>query len=148
MEARPRATFDAPVLFTNERDVLFQDIDAAGIVFFARLFDYCHDAFFAFLGSRGLSMAKVMKDGVWGSPLVHAEADYAAPLRFGDRVRVEITRVDLGNTSMRVASRVVDSRGKIACSAILVHVFVDRTTGRPCEVPAEARDALKDCATV
>ena len=135
-------------LFTCERDVLFQDIDAAGIVFFARLFDYCHDAFFAFLGSRGLSMAKVMQDGVWGSPLAHAEADYAAPLRFGDRVRVEIVGVDLGNTSMRVTSRVVDFAGKQACSAILVHVFVDRATGRPCSVPADVREALKDCAKV
>lgn len=139
---------DSPVLFTCERDVLFQEIDAAGIVFFARLFDYCHDAFFAFLKSRGLSMAKVMEDGIWGSPLAHAEADYAAPLRFGDRVRVEIVGVDLGNTSMRVASRVVDSTGKIACSAILVHVFVDRATGRPCTIPAEVREALKDSAKV
>lgn len=136
-----------PALFSCERDVLFQDIDAAGIVFFARLFDYCHDAFFAFLTARGLSMSKVMTDGVWGSPLAHAEADYAAPLRFGDHVRVEITSVDLGKTSMRVSSRVVESSGKIACSAILVHVFVNRATGRPCEVPDEARDALKDCAT-
>lgn len=142
------AVIDATALFTCERDVLFQDIDAAGIVFFARLFDYCHDAFFAFLGSRGLSMAKVMRDGVWGSPLAHAEADYAAPLRFGDRVRVEIVGVELRTTSMRVTSRVVDSTGKIACSAILVHVFVDRATGRPCNVPADAREALKDCARV
>ncbi|MGH7285567.1 MAG: acyl-CoA thioesterase [Polyangiaceae bacterium] len=134
-------------LFSAERAVLFQDIDAAGIVFYARIFDYCHDAFFAFLAARGLSMPKVVSEGVWGSPIVHAEANYLSPLRFGDRMRVQIMSVQLGGASMRVTSRIVDFSGNVACSVSLVHAFVDCKTVKARPVPAEVRDALEDWAT-
>ncbi len=140
-------TTGTPAIFSCERDVLFQDIDAAGIVFFARLFDYCHDAFLVFFKARGFSLAKILAEKSWGLPLAHAEADYAMPLRFGDRVRVEITAVDFGEKSMRVASRIVDSSEKQACSVVLVHVFVELGSVRSRKVPDDVRDALKDCAT-
>jgi YbgC/YbaW family acyl-CoA thioester hydrolase len=130
-----------------DRAVAFQDVDAAGIVFFVRFFEYCHDALFAFLGSRGISMPEILASGRWGAPLAHVEADYTMPLRFGDRFTVGITNVTIGGSSMRVDYRVTSARDKSVCSAHMVHVFIDRTSMRPCPAPQSVRDALKGCAT-
>ncbi len=134
-------------IFTADRSVAFQDVDAAGLVFFVRFFEYCHDVLFAFLASRGISMPEVLASGTWGAPLAHVEADYTIPLRFGDRFTVAITKVAIGGSSMRVDYRVSNARDKSACRAHMVHVFIDRTTMRPCPAPDDVRDALKACAT-
>lgn len=67
--------------------VRFQDVDAAGVVFFARYFDLVHDAYAAFLESRGHPLASMFATPAWILPLRHAEADYLRPLRLGDRRR-------------------------------------------------------------
>jgi 1,4-dihydroxy-2-naphthoyl-CoA hydrolase len=134
-------------IFTADRSVAFQDVDAAGIVFFVRFFEYCHDVLFAFLGSRGIAMPDVLAKGTWGAPLAHVEADYMIPLRFGDRFTVAITKVTIGSSSMRVDYRVSNARDKSVCSAHMVHVFIDRRSMRPCAAPQDVREALKGCAT-
>jgi 1,4-dihydroxy-2-naphthoyl-CoA hydrolase len=134
-------------IFTADRGVAFQDVDAAGLVFFVRFFEYCHDVLFAFLGSRGIAMPEILASGKWAAPLAHVEADYTIPLRFGDRFTVAIIKVTIGGSSMRVDYRVSNARDKSVCTLHMVHVFIDRTSMRPCPAPENVREALKDCAT-
>src|SRR5512145_2250396 len=75
-----------PESFAVERDVRFQDVDAAGIVFYPRVLEYFSDAFVAFLTANGTRLAEVLRERRWGAPLRHAEADYFKPLRYGDRI--------------------------------------------------------------
>jgi 1,4-dihydroxy-2-naphthoyl-CoA hydrolase len=130
--------------FSHPMVVPFQDIDAAGIVFFARIFDYFHDAFVACMSARGLSLPDVIARGDWGAPLAHAEADYSRPLRFGDRVRAEIVRAEFGETSMTLHHQLVsdDAARLILATGRTVHVFIDRTSFRPRPVPDAARAAF------
>ena len=149
MEHRNRLTHpivDQPI-FSVDRSVAFQDVDAAGLVFFVRFFEYCHDTFFAFMASRGISMPEVLARGTWGCPVAHAEADYAIPLRFGDRFTVEITELTFGTTSLRASYRVTNPRDMNVCTANIVHVFIDRHTLRPQPPPEAVREALKTSAT-
>ncbi|MCC6645249.1 MAG: acyl-CoA thioesterase [Polyangiaceae bacterium] len=121
--------------------VRFQDVDAAGIVFFARVFDLFHDAFVASLREGGVRLEEVLRAGEWGAPLVHAEADYARPLAFGDALEIEVALAAVGDTSITV--RYVARRGADACARGLTkHVFIDRATRRPRAVPAEVVAAL------
>jgi YbgC/YbaW family acyl-CoA thioester hydrolase len=128
-------------LFRQHRQVRFQDIDAAGILFFARVFEYFHDAFAALLAARGVDLPKVIREESWGAPLGHAEADFKAPMRFGDAVTVEVERGEVGTTSLTVLFRIVAAAdpSKVLCTGKAVHVFVDRETFRSVPVPAEMR---------
>ena len=130
-------------LFSLPMIVPFQDIDAAGIVFFARVFDYFHNAFVAHLDDRGVSLPAVIAGGEWGAPLAHAEADYKFPLRFGDRVRAEIVRGEVGETSVTIHHQIVSGTAPVRVHAVgkTVHVVIDRKTFRPRPVPVELRDA-------
>ena len=79
--------------------VRFDEVDAAGIAYFARFFTWCHDAMEAMLapldgGYVGLVAARRL-----GLPAVHVEADFAAPLRFGEPVRIATTVERLGTSS-------------------------------------------------
>jgi YbgC/YbaW family acyl-CoA thioester hydrolase len=124
-------------LFEHRREVRFQDVDAAGILFFARAFEYFHDAYFALLALRGLDMPRILREGVWVAPIGHAEADFKAPMRFGETVVVEIERADIGRTSLTVHYRVTGECERLYCTGKTVSVFIDRA--RPCEVPREIR---------
>jgi 1,4-dihydroxy-2-naphthoyl-CoA hydrolase len=128
-------------LYTDRRVVAFQEVDAAGIVFYARVFDYFHDAYVAFLRERGAPLEAALRDGSWVAPLTHAEASYRRPLRFGDEVRVSVVAIDVEETEYRVRYTIEADAG-VACEGETVHVSVDPETFRRCPVPEVLRRAL------
>ena len=129
------------VLHEERREVRFQDVDAAGIVFYARAFDFFHDAYVSFLRARGAPLEEAVRDRSWVAPLRHAEADYLRPLRFGDRIRVAIVNVALEETEYTVAYR-IDVDGEPACAGRTRHVAVDPETFKRTRVPDPLRRAL------
>ncbi len=129
-------------LHTERWVVAFQDVDAAGIVFYARVFDYFHDVYVGFLRSRGSPLEAALRDRTWVAPLRHAEADYRRPLRFGDAIEVSIVGVEVSETEFSVRYR-IEAAGGVACEGRTVHVSVDPETFRRNEIPAALRHALE-----
>jgi len=82
-----------------ERPVKFEDVDAANIVFFARFFNYGHEAMESLLGELEGGYVKLVLVRKIGMPAVHCEADFVAPLRFGDVARIEVTVPRIGHRS-------------------------------------------------
>lgn len=72
--------------------IYYEDTDCGGVVYYANYLRYCERARTEFLESRGLSMKKLMGEGIY---FVVAEAGlkYTAPGRYGDILSVE-TSVD------------------------------------------------------
>jgi len=87
---------------TYERAVRFEDVDAARLVFFARYFGYCHEALEALFAPMEGGYARVVLVRGIGFPSVHVEADYMAPLRYGDGVRIATYVLHVGRTSCRL----------------------------------------------
>ena len=82
-----------------ERPIRFEDVDAARIVFFARFFNYGHEAMESlFDGIEGGYVNLTMERHI-GMPAVHVEADFKAPFRFGDVARIEVTVPHIGTKS-------------------------------------------------
>ena len=135
----------APPLFVMARAVRFQDVDAAGTVFFPRVLEYFSDAYLAFLDARGIDLPGDLARGEGRAPLAHAEADYLAPLHFGSAIAVEIVGARLGGTSFTLGYRITarhDEGRTLYAVGQTVHVFVDGQTFKPCAIPAEFRGAL------
>jgi 1,4-dihydroxy-2-naphthoyl-CoA hydrolase len=128
-------------IYTESRTVAFQDVDAAGIVFYARVFDYFHDAYVSFLRARGVPLETALRDGSWVAPLRRAEADYRRPLRFGAAITVALVRLELEETEYRIGYR-IDTADGVACEGETVHVSVDPATFRRAPIPAFLRRAL------
>jgi len=133
----------AEALFSEARAVRFQDVDAAGIVFFPRVLEYMSDVYVAFLSARGVHLPRAIESGSYVIPLVHAEADYHAPMRFGDPVRVEVVALDLGRSSYQVGYRIRHEDGRMAAVGQTAHVCVGLPGWKPISIPEELRAALE-----
>lgn len=134
--SRPRA-------FVERREIRFQDIDAAGIIFYPRVLEMFHDTYAALLASAGSPLRQVMQSDTWIAPVRHAEADYFKPLRLGDVVDVEIARAHVSETETTLGYRVARSEGgEVCCVGQVVHTFVDRAAFKRIAIPARVREAL------
>jgi 1,4-dihydroxy-2-naphthoyl-CoA hydrolase len=127
--------------------VRFQDVDAAGIVFFPRIFEYFNDAFLEFLEQGGQAAHQALREQTCGLPLRHAEADFLSPLRFGDRIEVALVDAQVEATQVAVAFRIrMLPDGAVAAVGRTLHVCVDLASFKRTEIPAELRAVLERLA--
>jgi 1,4-dihydroxy-2-naphthoyl-CoA hydrolase len=132
--------------FVRERSIRFQDVDAAGIIFFPRALELCHDLYVEFLADAGQPL-HVALTGPWIAPIRHAEADYLKPLRFGDRFEVAIVAAHLGPsvppTEVTLGFRLACLPGREPAIIVqTVHTFVTRERFERTPVPEELVAAL------
>lgn len=121
-------------MFTYERAVRFEEVDAAGIVFFARFFNYCHEAMEALLSPVDGAYAGLIVDRRIGLPAVRVEAEFRTPLRFGDTARIEVTVAHIGTKSCEFCYRFTRASDG-AVIATVRHVVVVCELGAITSVP-------------
>ncbi len=81
--------------------VRFDDVDFARIVYYPRLFVYCHRVFEDFFGNEaGISYSDILQKRRIGFPVVSAKADFKSPLHFGDTCRIVMETIHLGRRSL------------------------------------------------
>lgn len=130
--------------FEHRHTVRFHEIDRAGIVYFARVFEYCHVAYEEMATQAlGTSLEEFFATSPWAMPLAHAEADYQRPLRLGDRVVVQLRVARVGRRSVTYAYRLVDENDELRATAKLVHVFVNMADFQSMDAPAGFLEGLE-----
>jgi 4-hydroxybenzoyl-CoA thioesterase len=127
-----------------ERPVRFDEVDPAGLVFFARYMNFAHEAvenFFAELpgGYPALILGRKV-----GLPIVHLEADFRAPLRYGDELRVETSCEKVGRTSATLRHRIMRRSDRTACAELRqVVATISLETAKSCPMPDDVRRVLE-----
>ena len=126
----------------QKQQVRFNEVDAAGIVFYPRFFDYFHMAFESFFGACTDAPYHVwIKERRIGWPAVHLESDFLAPLRYGDAFDVCLGFPKVGRSSFVTSYEV--RRGEVLCAtAELTAVTTDLDRMVSVEMPAVVRQAL------
>lgn len=76
--------------FKATRRIEFSETDMAGIVHYSNFFRYMETAEHGFFRALGFSVVMDHFDPPVGWPRVHAECDYAHPLRFEDEVEIHL----------------------------------------------------------
>jgi len=131
--------------FTSESIVRLYDTDAAGYHFYGSQFRFAHEALENFFEHIGLPTAKIIREREILFPVVHAEADYRAPLAVGDRLTVRVVVRALGDRSFSVGYRFFLADGREAGSVLTVHAAVNAASGASCPLPEEVRTAFGKC---
>lgn len=103
------------------RTIRVADTDATGVLYFARLHQFGLEAFEEFLIQHGYSLQKMIEQGEPLLPIVHAEADYFAPLKVGDVVKLTLSFPHIGTSSFTHASEVFKGKEKVGAVSI-IHV--------------------------
>ena len=127
-----------------ERPVRFDEVDAAGIVFFGRFFSYCHEAMERFFDGVNGGYVGLITQRKIGFPAVHVDAAWKAPLRYGETARIEVSTTHVGTTSFTLrytVTRVVDD----AAIATIDNVTVatDLATMTKVALPTDCRALLE-----
>jgi YbgC/YbaW family acyl-CoA thioester hydrolase len=122
--------------------VRFHEVDSAGIVFFARIFEYHHDAYEAWIRSIGWPLDPSIWERGYGLPLVHAEADFSAPIRLGQEVRIHLRPTSVGTKSMTVRSELRSAGGELFAIVTTIHCCVDPNVEKPVPLPEDLRKAI------
>ena len=141
---REELKLSRPQAYVDRRAIRFQDIDAAGIIFYPRVLEMFHDTYGSFLAFAGSPLPEVLQAAKWLAPVRHAEADYFKPLRFGDPVTVEICRAHLSETEATLGYRIArQDGGEVCVVGQVVHTFVERATFKRTPIPEGVRRALE-----
>ncbi len=83
------------------RTIDFHETDAAGFVHFSKFFNFMEEAEHAFLQSLEIPVFEKGEDGGWaGWPHIHTACEYKSPLRFQDRIEIEIQVNKIGTKSI------------------------------------------------
>jgi 1,4-dihydroxy-2-naphthoyl-CoA hydrolase len=137
----------ASPLYTEQRPVRFQDVDAAGTIFYPRLLEYFSDAYLGLLAAGSVDLSGRIAHGSFRAPIVHAEADFLAPLRFRDAVTVEVAGARVGERSFTLGFRVLRQDGALAAVGQVVYVAIDPATFKSIRLPNDLRDKLVGAAS-
>ncbi len=105
--------------------VYYEDTDCGGVVYYANYLKYFERARTEYLESRGWSVASLMEQGTV-FVVVHVEADYRSPARYGETLVIETVVSDM-----------------TAASFTFAHVVKDKASGRVV-VEGSARLAVTD----
>lgn len=130
--------------YVQRINVRFEDVDYARIVYYPRLFSYCHWVFEDFFGRElGIPYAEVLTKRRVGFPVVSAKADFRSPLRFGDVCRAEMEAVKIGSRSVTTRYRLYQGDSDLLCAEIeVVAACIDMDAFRAVDLPAFVREAF------
>lgn len=130
-------------MITIERPIHFEEVDAAGIVFFGRYMEFAHEAMEALFSTLNGGYARLILERKMGFPAVQVNTSFSAPVRFGDVLRIETTTARLGNRSATLRYRMFRTSDNVL-AAELEHTFVmtNLTTMTSCDMPSDVRSIL------
>jgi YbgC/YbaW family acyl-CoA thioester hydrolase len=129
---------DAP-LHRHACEIAFADTDASGWMHFPNIFRFVEAAEHAFLRSRGVL---VFDHAQGGWPRVNVTCDYQRPLRFGEKIEVQLGIARVGASSVAWVFEVINAAGEIAAKGGMITVRID-AHGNPEEIPVHERAALQ-----
>ncbi len=123
------------VMFTYHTKVRLKDTDATGVLYFSEQFKMALEAFEEFLFCQGFSLRELL-DTSYLMPIVHAEADFIAPLRVGDPLEITVQVGKIGTSSIALQYAFFDPNRSISVGRVeIVHVVIDREKGVSVPIP-------------
>jgi len=123
--------------------VRFHDVDHAGIIFFAKIYEYCHVAYEEFVESvLGLGPRDFFEARKLGAPLVATSSEHFHPLFHGDHMRIHCFVRSMGRTSVTMGYRVENQDGVLCANVTCKHAFVTRDPFKSVPIPDELRARL------
>jgi YbgC/YbaW family acyl-CoA thioester hydrolase len=131
-------------MFDYEMRVRLQHTDAAGVVFFSEQFALAHAAYEAYLASQQLPLEQFIDEGEVHLPIIHADADFQAPLRLGDRLHLQLRSDRVGDSSFALATRIIRADdGTVTSEITTVHVAVDSEAREKVALPDRLRAVIE-----
>ncbi|RME93785.1 MAG: acyl-CoA thioesterase [Candidatus Hydrogenedentota bacterium] len=120
-------------IFKTKKIVRLSHTDAAGVLYFSRIFDLMHEAYEDLLLEKGISISELLKHDLYTFPIVSAHADYKRPIVVGDDLTFQLAP-KARSTSFEIAYHIF-RKTELVAEAHTVHVCLSKLTRRPVPIP-------------
>lgn len=128
--------------FSEHIVVRLAHTDAAGVIFYPKLFEIEQELFERWLELGGFSVRAMLDGRLNPTPIVHCDADYLRPVRTGDRLTARLMGVEIGRSGYTfVWNFLLD--GEVALRAKVKRVAIDLEAGASTELPEAFRAWLE-----
>ena len=129
-------------MFTTKYKISFGETDPGGILFFAELFKITHIVYERFLESFK-TKRNYFLDDEHIIPIVHTEADFVSPLKFGDEVMCSVAVKHIGNSSFSLEYQ-FKKNDKTMATSKTTHVIVGRSDFMKTKIPKDLLSRLSE----
>ena len=129
------------LVFNTKYKITFSETDPGGIVFFAEFFKIAHITYERFFDSLDLDRNYFL-DEKFIIPIVHSNADYVSPVKFGDELNCELMVGEIGKTSFELKYTLYN-KDQIATKILTKHVVVLKNEFKKSSIPTNLLEALK-----
>ena len=109
------------------RTVYLADTDAAGVVYFARAMEMCHEAYEEWLTSIGISLQQLLEEKKLALPIVHGEIDFFRPIFCGDKLQIKLQSKPVNETEFTITYKIyrLNAGEKPIVTATTNHVCIN-----------------------
>ncbi|NWF49462.1 MAG: acyl-CoA thioesterase [Ignavibacteriaceae bacterium] len=128
-------------MLTIKSKINFFDCDPAGIIFYSRIFDFCHTAYEEMITEFGLKENYWLNDN-YVVPIIHSECSYLKPIKYGEEITINLSVSQLRNSSFELTYAIRRNK-ELCCQVKTVHVFVDKKEWKKKEMKKPLYDGLK-----
>lgn len=128
--------------FSIEEYVRWSDVDAAGVVCYGAYARFVEVAETELFRAAGIPYGKIFDTLDCWLPRVHFSADFHAPAKLDEKLRVTAFVKALGRTSVTLGFAIDNQAGTRIAEFSVVLVCVDRQSFGKRELPAQLRAAL------
>lgn len=127
--------------FIHTMRVRFRDTDVQGHVYFGNYFEFCDEAYSAYMRAMGIPWQEMVKSG---TDMFYASAtcDYLRSAKFEDTIHIEARISRIGNTSITSTFVIRNEASETLAKATLTSVCVDPKTRDKIRVPDAFRQAV------
>lgn len=127
--------------FVHAMRVRFRDTDVQGHVYFGNYFEFCDEAYSAYMRAMGMPWQEMVKNG---TDMFYASAscDYLGSAKFEDTIHIEARISKIGTTSVTSAFVIRNEASEVLARATLTSVCVNPKTREKMRVPDAFREAV------
>lgn len=124
--------------FDYLRRIYLNDTDAAGVVYFAKGLEICHQAYEESLAEQGISLKQMIQEGKTALPIVHAEIDFLRPLVCGDQIQISLVASLINQSEFAISYQIslIDYLEQILVKAQTRHVCINPQVRQRMDLPA------------
>ncbi|HRD54880.1 MAG TPA: thioesterase family protein [Parachlamydiaceae bacterium] len=130
-------------MFITHNKVRMNDTDMAGILYFANQFRFVHDAWEDLVEKENISFHQVLYKENFLFVIVHAEADYYAPLNIGDQLMIHVEVEKIGTSSFTMLYNIYkEEDNSHVGQAKITHVTINKKTRQKIPIPEHLKNLL------
>lgn len=124
--------------------VRFGEVDQAQIVYYPRIFHFCHLAMEDFFEvALGVPYVVIVKERRLGFPAVNLQSDFLAPMPFGADLAIEMSFERIGKSSVVTNYHFRDQAGSDCARVRVTTACVDMDAFKSVPIPDDLRAAFE-----